>query len=155
MAGVNSIQSVGQFTATYFNAGATFLGGSVIGLQGFKLEDTFISANQQMDNSKVICLVDGGAISLVNFVKAGKITINSLHFSTNPLDGDFVLIAQTLQALALSTGGILRFTTTLNGQVDPITFFGVTVANVPPLTLMGNDVPTYPVQLNYMDWKRV
>jgi hypothetical protein len=155
MASVNSIQSVGNFTATYSNPAALFLGGATISLQGFKLEDTFVNTDQALDNSKVVPLVNGGVITLVNGNKAGRLTINAIHFSADPLQGDLPLIAQTLQGLALSVGGVLRFTTGLNGTDDPITFFGVTIARVPPLILMGNDVPPYPCILDYQTWERV
>jgi hypothetical protein len=152
---VNSIQSVGNFTATYSNLAAAFLAGLTVSLQGFKLEDVFVTSEQELDNAKNVPLVNGGVITLVNAQKAGKLTINATHFSSDPTQGDFVLIAQLLQSAALSVGGLLRFTTGLNGSNDPITFFGVTIARVPPIMLAGNDVPAYPVVVAYQSWDRI
>ena len=151
----NSVQSVGQFTAVISALPLSVCGVAALSLQGFKLEDTFVTADQAMDNSKVIPLVNGGAISLVNNNKAGTLTIRATHFSALITDGDLYLLALQMQSLGLSVGVNLRFTTGLQGVDDPITFYGVTIARVPPIIIMGNDVAVYDVKLNYQTWAKI
>jgi hypothetical protein len=40
----------------------------------------------------------------------------------------------------------------MNGSTHKMIFSGVCVKNVPPLTLAGNDVPDYNVQLTYSNY---
>jgi len=144
--GVNSVQTVGNFTATFTHP---LLGGTAISLQGFKQDQQFFDSIQIMDNSKVIALVGGSTATLTNAVKAGTFTFNCVRISTDILQGDVVLIALTLQSLADSTGGLLRITYGLNGGTEAITYTQCTLKTVPPLKLAGNDLPDYPVVFNY------
>ena len=155
MPGTNVVQSVGSFTATYANSALSLLGGATIAMKGFKLEDTFVTSDQELDNAKNVPLVDGGVITLVNSQKAGRITINALHFSDDPLQGDITALGLALQDAALSVGGVIRFTSEFNGVVSAITFFNVTLARVPPIMIAGNDIPTYPVVFAYQYWQKV
>ncbi len=148
------VQSVGNFTATFRHP--LILSNAAISLKGFKLEDTFVTSAQQMDNSKLVPLVDGGTVTLTNSMRAGRVTINALRVTnsiTDPTTGDLPLIAMTLQGLSDNVGGTLVFSypVTLNGTdvTQTITFHYVTVVTVPPLIMAGNDIIVYPVVLNY------
>ncbi len=114
---VNSVQTVGNFTATFVHP---LLGGASISLQGFKQDQQFFDSVQTMDNSKVIPLVGGSTASLTNAVRSGSFTFNCVRISNTINDGDVVLIALTLQALADSQGGVLRITYGLNGNNEAI-----------------------------------
>ena len=117
--GTNFVQTVGNFNAAFSHP--LVLAGAAVNLKGFKLEDVFIHTDQLMDNSKMIPLVDGGTVTITNSVLAGRLTINALRVS-NPqsggfsgqnftdLSGDFILIANFLQALGDYVGGTLTLT---------------------------------------------
>lgn len=156
MAGTNSVQTVGDFVATFSHPNV--LGGAQITLKGFKLEDTFISTAQAIDNSKLIPLVDGGTVSLTNPIRAGKLTINALRIQNalNPASGDMILIASSLleAGVADSQGGTISFSFGFNGVQEKITFNTVTLVSCPPITLAGNDLPVYPVVWNYASFTR-
>jgi hypothetical protein len=138
-------------------------------LKGFKLEDVFVHTDQLLDNSKMIPLVDGGTCTITNALLAGRITINALRVA-NPasggysgqtftdLSGDLILIANFLQALGDWTGGSLTLTYSVGasgvGGTAGITFNAVTVARCPPAIIAGNDLPVYPVVLNYASFTR-
>ena len=158
MAGVNSIQTVGDFVATMSHP--SVLNGTQLTLKGFKLEDTFVSSAQAVENSKLIPLVDGGTVQLTNSVSAGRLTINALRV-TNTLDtsgvsGDIVLIASTLQTagVADSQGGTINFSFGFNGKKESITFYDVTLVSGPPILLAGNDLPVYAIVWNYSHYER-
>jgi len=148
------IQTVGNFTSIFSHP--LILAAAQITLKGFKLEDTFVSAAQSMDNSKRIPLVDGGTIAITNAVLAGILTINALRVSKtmNIADGDLPLIATTLQGLADSVGGTLTLSYGFLAATESITFHDVTVVSCPPIILAGNDVPVYPVMLGYSHFTR-
>lgn len=151
----NTVQTVGGFTAVFNHP---LIVGSPIPLKGFKLEDTFIHTDQLLDNSKLIPLVDGGTCTITNAMIAGKLTINALRVSDNYLDGDLIVIANLLQALGDNVGGTLKLTYgfSVNGSANnsSITFTSVTVARCPPAIIAGNDLPVYPVILNYASYVR-
>lgn len=152
----NTVQTTGGFTAIFTHP--LIAAGAAIPLKGFKLEDTFIHTDQLLDNSKLIPLVDGGTVTITNAMIAGKLTINALRVSTNYLDGDLIIICNTLQALGDYVGGQLKLTYgfSVNGSSnnDSITFNGVTVARCPPAIIAGNDLPVYSVVLNYANFVR-
>ena len=158
MAQNNTIQTVGGFNPTFthhlLNAGGQF------SLKGFKLEDVFVHTDQLMDNSKMIPLVDGGVCVITNAMLAGRITINCLRVGLSTLDpgcmyGDLILAANFLQAVGDSYGGTLALNYTVNGNPVQIQFLGVTVARCPPAIIAGNDLPVYPVVLNYCSYTRM
>ena len=67
---------------------------------------------------------------------------------------DLVFLAQIQQAQpgGDSTGATLTVDFMFCGLHTTIEFQGVTVANVDPLGLAGNDAVNYNVQLNYLNW---
>jgi hypothetical protein len=156
----NTVQTVGQFTAVFAHSSLWANNGSV-NLKGFKLEDVFIHTDQLLDNSKMIPLVDGGVAVITNAMVAGRLTINTLRTSSctnpisssntfnDPLGGDLVIIANYLQMLGDSIGGTLTLKYYVNNALITVAFQNVTVARCPPLILAGNDLPVYPVVLNY------
>jgi hypothetical protein len=165
--GVNFVQTVGNFAASFLHP--LVLGGTPITLKGFKLEDVFVHTDQLLDNSKMIPLVDGGTCTITNALLAGRLTINALRVA-NPasggytgqsftdLSGDLILIANFLQALGDWTGGSLTLSFSVGasgvGSTEGITFNAVTVARCPPAIFAGNDLPVYPVVLNYTSFTR-
>ncbi len=146
----NSVQSVGN--STYSFTHPLINGGVAINLTGIKLEAQYFKARQMVDNSKVVLLVDGSAITLTNTARAGSFTITAVHGGNVVTDGDIVLIARQLQLLGDSLGGQLRVATAINGQTDAVTLVGVTLKVFDLLLLAGNDIPEYPVEFNYQDW---
>lgn len=146
------IQTVGDFTAILNHP--LVAGGVSISLKGFKLDDTFVTAAQDMDNSKRIALVDQGTVAITNAMKMGKITFNAVRVSQNFLDGDLILIANLLQSLADNVGGLLRISYGFAGVTESVTFLGIALVSAPPLVLAGNDLPTYPIVFGYSDFVR-
>jgi hypothetical protein len=147
MAGKHTIQSVGGQTVTIQHP--LVAGGAAISLKGFKLEENFLDSNQLIDNVKRVVLSNGDTAALTNNITAGDLTINAVRVSDNYLDGDVILIAQMLQQLGDSVGGVIRITIPMDGKVISITYWGVVVKSVPSVKLAGNDVVTYPVVLSY------
>ncbi len=148
---LNPIQTVGNFTSTIAHP---LLGGAVISMQGSLLDATFITTQQMMDNSKRKALVGGSTIALTNNILAGEITYRCVRISDVITDGDIVLIASTLQALADSVGGTISITYGLNGNTERFTLLGCVVKSCPPLLLAGNDLPEYTVVFSYSSWIR-
>ena len=154
----NSVQTVGGFNPTLvhplINAGAQ------VNLKGFKLEDVFVHTDQLMDNSKMIPLVDGGVCVITNAMLAGRLTINCLRVGLSTLEtpnvyGDLILISNYLQGLGDSVGGTLTLNYKVNALSVQVQFLGVTVARCPPAIIAGNDLPVYPVVLNYCSYTRM
>jgi hypothetical protein len=148
--GKHSIQSVGGATAIFQHP--LILAGAAIALSGFKLEEMFYESEQDVENSKRVYLVDGGSAALTNTIRGGTLTISACRKSQKLEEGDIILIAQTLQALGDSQGGMIRITIPMDGEILAYTFIGVTVKKVPPVKLAGNDVATYPVVFSYADY---
>lgn len=146
------IQTVGDFTAILNHP--LIAAGASISMKGFKLDDTFVTTAQGMENSKRIALVDQGTVAITNAMKMGQLTFNAVRVSQNYLDGDVILIGTMLQGMADNIGGLIRITYGFAGLTESITFFGVTLVSVPPLTLAGNDLPIYPVVFGYSDFVR-
>lgn len=150
MAGRNSVQSVGN--STYSFTHPLINGGVSVNISGIKLESEYLKARQIVDNSKVVLLVDGSAITLTNTARAGMFTMNVADTGLAITDGNLVEIARTLQQTGDSNGGSLRVATSFNGATKAITLIGVTLKVFDLIILAGNDVPTYPVEFNYQDW---
>lgn len=146
----NSVQSVGN--STYTLTHPLLNGGQAVNITGIKLDAEYLSAKQQVDTSKVVLLVDGSAITLTNTAKAGMVTISAVDNGGTVGDGNLVACARELQQVGDSLGGSLRVATTINGIVNAITMLGLTLKTFDLLKLAGNDIPTYPVELNYQDW---
>lgn len=146
----NTVQSVGN--STYTLTHALINSGQAVNITGIKLETQYLKARQQVDNSKVVLLVDGSAITLTNTARAGQVTINVVDNGDTVANGNLVAAARELQQVGDSLGGQLRVATLINGVVNAITLLGVTLKVFDLLVLAGNDVPEYPIELNYQDW---
>lgn len=157
-----TIQAVGNFSAKYTSSVLKTLkdsdgqytgidpNGSIY-LVGFKLESVIVSASQQIDNSKVIPLVNGDSITLTNICKAGTLSFNASRTAGGLNDGDCVSVFDYVRSQG-DVGGTLELSWLMNGATHTMIFSGVCVKNVPPLTLAGNDVPDYNVQLTYSNY---
>ena len=157
-----TIQAVGNFSAKYTsevlrtlrNADSQYSGidenGSIF-LVGFKLESVIVSAAQQIDNAKVIPLVNGDSITLTNICKAGTLSFNASRTAGGLNDGDCVSVLDYVRSQG-DVGGRLELSWLMNGATHKMIFSGVCVKNIPPLTLAGNDVPDYNVQLTYSNY---
>lgn len=157
-----TIQAVGNFSAKYTsdvlktlrNSDGQYSGidenGSIY-LVGFKLESVIVSAAQQIDNAKVIPLVNGDSITLTNICKAGTLSFNASRTAGGLNDGDCVSVFDYVRSQG-DVGGRLELSWLMNGATHKMIFSGVCVKNIPPLTLAGNDVPDYNVQLTYSNY---
>ena len=157
-----TIQAVGNFSAKYTSPVLKTLAendsqytgidsNGAIYLVGFKLESVIVSASQQIDNSKVIPLVNGDSITLTNICKAGTLAFNASRTAGGLNDGDCVAVFDYVRSQG-DVGGTLELSWLMNGKTHSMIFSGVCVRNVPPLTLAGNDVPDYNVQLTYSNY---
>lgn len=148
--GRNSVQAVGNSTYTYQHP--LINGGVPVNLINFKLEMEYINAKMLVPNSKVVLLVDGSAITLTNTARAGEVTTSCADAGGIP-DGNPVAIARELQQLGDSVGGSLRIAQLRDGVVFALTLLFVTFKTGPLLTIAGNDIPTYPLEWCFQDWK--
>ena len=150
-----TIQAVGNFSAKYTSPVLKTLAqndsNGAIYLVGFKLESVIVSASQQIDNAKVIPLVNGDSITLTNICKAGTLAFNASRTAGGLNDGDCVSVFDYVRSQG-DVGGTLELSWLMNGATHKMIFSGVCVKNVPPLTLAGNDVPDYNVQLTYSNY---
>lgn len=147
-------------------------------LAGFRLDSEFIRAAQQIASSAVIPLLGGGGLALTNNNRTGTLTVNCTRSSSPDIAGnmkmtgnnvagglfgagvaggeyyDMSLIAQYQQGQTGgdSFGSTITVVFDFNGMGIRVAFLGVTVANVAPLVLSGNDASDYGVELNYLDW---
>lgn len=147
---------------------------------GFRLDGEFLRAVQQIASSVQIPILGGGAVALTNNNRSGSLSINCTKVSTpngtgtstnpygamyKPVNGaaigsedpkafDLVFLAQAQQAQigGDSIGATLSVIFEFCGLRTVISFEGVTVANVDPIGLSGNDAVNYNVQLNYLNW---
>lgn len=154
MPGPNVVQTVGDFTLTLIHP--LIQAGAAITLQGFLMDQEFLTTQQILDNVKRKVLVGGGTVALTNNVKAGDLTLNCIRISQtgNLLDGDVVQIASYLQDVADSQGGLLRAVYGFNGANEAINFLSCLLKSGPPLKLAGNDVPVYPIVFSYGTYVR-
>lgn len=157
-----TIQAVGNFTAKYTSGVLKTLAASdkdaypniingTVYLTGFKLESVLCTADQQIDNAKVVPLINGDSITLTNICKAGTLSFNASRTAGSLNDGDCVSVFDYVRSQG-DTGGALELSWLMNGAIHHIIFSGVCVKRVPPLNLAGNDVPDYNVQLTYANY---
>jgi hypothetical protein len=157
-----TIQAVGNFSVKYTSPvlktlkenDTQYTGidkNGAIYLVGFKLESVIVSSSQQIDNSKVVPLVNGDSITLTNICKAGTLSFNASRTAGGLNDGDCVSVFDYVRSQG-DVGGTLELSWLMNSAVHKMIFSGVCVKNVPPLTLAGNDVPDYNVQLTYSNY---
>lgn len=149
-----------------------------LSLAGFRLDSEFLRANQQIASSIVIPILGGGGVALTNNNRTGTLSINCTKVSVpnsadnsklemtkgagmGPVDGsdvyDLVTIAQIQQAQpgGDSSGATVVVAFNFCDITVAVEFQGVTVANVDPLALTGNDAASYNVQLNYLNWTMI
>ena len=164
-----TIQNVGNFSILYTSAalgsvaGLTVNGVSYTGitkntdqsgsvyLTGFKLESVMVSAEQQIDNSKIIPLVNGDSITITNLCKAGILTFTASRTAAGLNGGDAVSVFDFVRSQG-DDGGTLEISWRMNGKDHKIIFSGVCVQRCPPLAMAGNDVPEYPITLTYSNY---
>lgn len=157
-----TIQAVGNFTVKYTSSVLATLAendskyqGSItngsIYLTGFKLESMIVSASQQIDNAKVVPLVNGDSITLVNICKAGTLAFNASRTASGIEGGDCVAVFDYVRSQG-DVGGRLEISWLMNGEQKKVIFSGVCIKQCPPLMLAGNDVPDYNVQLTYSNY---
>ena len=149
---IHGIQSVGKISMLYKHqdlVDAGYGGSGGIYLTGFKLDSSFLDDNQLMDNSKIIALLNGDTISLVNSNMSGTLKFSVVRTAAGIADGDVVKISQFLKQIGSSKGGTLIITYELLGILVTTTIYNTTVKNVPAIRLAGNDLPDYGVQWNY------
>lgn len=150
MAGRNPVQTVGN--SVYTLTHALLNGGAPINIVGLKLEANYFKAKQVVDNSKMVLLVDGNAITLTNNARATRFTMMAVDTGGSIADGNLVACCRALQGLGDSIGGTFRVATLINGLTAAITFLTVTFATGDLLNLAGNDVPDYSMEFNSADW---
>ena len=164
-----TIQNIGNFSILYTSsalgsvAGKTVNGVSYSGitsnsdgsgsvyLTGFKLESVMVSAEQQIDNAKVIPLVNGDSITITNLCKSGILTFAASRTAAGLKGGDAVSVFDFVRSQG-DDGGTLEIAWRMNGNDHKIIFSGVCVQRCPPLTLAGNDVPEYSITLTYSNY---
>lgn len=147
---VSQVQSVGDFSLVWTHP--LLNGGNGVGLVGFKVAGDVLDSDQEMDNSRVVVLIGGVAVTLTNAVRAGTLRLTAVKTTGVVAAGDVVAACQQLQQSGDNQGGQLRASWSQNGQLQSRTFLGVTVKRCKPLHIMGNDVGEYDVQLAYQDW---
>jgi hypothetical protein len=140
--------------------------GAGVEVAGFRLDSEFLRAVQQIATSVMIPILGGGGMALTNNNRTGTLTINCSRVST-PLPAadmsglangaiayDLVLLAQCQQAAAGgdSLGSTIIVTFQFSGKTTKVIFDHCTIAKVDPLALAGNNVPSYGVEINYLNW---
>ena len=118
-------------------------------LTGFKLESVLISTDQQIQNAKLIPMLNGDSMTLTNTHKAGILTIACTRTSAGIKGGDIIAVADFIRTQGDSYGGSLEVSWTRNGQDKKITFKKVCVVQCPPFKYAGNDLPDMDVKLSY------
>ena len=146
----NTVQTVGNLTISFIHP--LISGGAAITLKGFKMEGDLVTSTQQMMNSKLVPLIGGDTATLTNNVRAGKLTLNAVRTSGVAAQGDIVAIADLLQSLPDSSGGVMVFSWSQNSATQTKTFLAVTHESHEPLKIQGNDIATYACTFNYADY---
>lgn len=118
-------------------------------LTGFKLESVLLSSDQQIQNAKLIPLLNGDTMTLTNSHKAGTLSIACTRTSAGITGGDLISVADFVRSQGDSDGGTLEVSWTRNGQDKKLTFKKVCVAQCPPIKYAGNDLPDMDVKLTY------
>lgn len=155
---VHGVESIGNVVITIKHplllrlgqaSGYESLNSGSIALTGFKLESTFLTTDQSLDNSKIIPLLNGDTMSLTNSNKSGSITFACTRTAAGITGGDMIAIFDYIRSQGDSYGGSLFVNWVLNAIPREIEFKAVTVAKCPPITLAGNDLPDLSVVLNF------
>lgn len=162
MTGQHSVIAAGDFQVNFEFAAVN--GGAQTTINGFKLEGTMVSAQQLLDNSKIVALANGNTVTVTNTNNSGSLTFNvtdtDIDTTTKASDGSpeggsgtqsLIGYAMALKRAGDSRGGIITITNKVNGADVTRTFYSCTLRSCPPLILAGNDVPDYQVVFNYGD----
>jgi hypothetical protein len=118
-------------------------------LTGFKLEDSVIRTEGAIQNAKLIPLLNGDTMTLVNSNKSGILTLACTRTAAGIKGGDIVDTMDFIRSQGDSSGGSLEISWQRNGQPKKLTFSTVCVMDCPPLQLDGNDLPSYGIKLTY------
>jgi hypothetical protein len=146
----NTTQSVGKFTAVFSHP--LINGGASTSLTGFKLDSTFFSTAQSVENSKRVPLVDNTTAGLTNSQKSGRITWTCTRTTSSNGSSDVMTVSRLMVAAGDSIGGTLTITTSINGTDEKVIYYNCTSASNPPQILAGNNVPDYTVIWDYADF---
>lgn len=144
--GTHTVIAAGQFSVTLTHP--LWNGGVPTTINGFRQDGQMVSAQQLMDNSKVIALANGSSITITNSNGAGSLTF-SVTKTGEP--GDMATIANLLKKSGDSVGGTIRITQEVNGKTEGTTFTACTVKSCPPVIIQANDASDYQVVWNYGD----
>ena len=157
-----TIQNVGNFSILYTSSTLGSIAGLTINnvsfkgitknsdksgsvyLTGFKLDSIMVSTEQQIDNSKVIPLVNGDSITITNLCKSGTLSLTASRTAAGLGGGDAVSVFDFVRSQG-DNGGMLEISWRMNNKDHKIIFSGVCVQRCPPLNMAGNDVPDYPI----------
>ena len=164
-----TIQNVGNFSILYTAAALGSVAGLIVNgvsytgitknadgsgsvyLTGFKLESILVSTEQQIDNSKLVPLVNGDSITITNLCKSGTLTFTASRTAAGLNGGDAVSVFDFVRSQG-DDGGTLEISWRMNGKDHKIIFSGVCVRRCPPLVMAGNDVPDYSITLTYSNY---
>ena len=144
---ISQVQSVGDFSAVYTHP--LIAGGAAVSWVGFKVEGSIVGSDQMMDNAKVVALVGGIVVIITNRVQAGTLRWTVVRTSGQMAQGDVVSAAHYLQSIGDNVGGNLRVSWGQNGQTAWWNSPLVVVRRIKALEIMGNDVPSYDLELEY------
>ncbi len=117
-----------------------------------RLNDTFFNAQPLQDNALMEVLVDGSTITITNHIMAGRATLQVLPTTNLVKDGDLVAIAPFIMSAKDNVGGVLARRRFVSAGTLTRIYYGVTFANFPHDTDMGNGVPVYPITMLYAGW---
>jgi hypothetical protein len=117
-----------------------------------RLNDTFLDAVPQQDNSSQEVLVDGSTITITNHLLSGRMTLQVVPTTGIVGTGDFIAALHLIVASKDDIGGTLTVIQYIKGVRRVTVFYGVSVQNVPHLRLAGNSVVPYTAQLLYSGW---
>jgi len=133
-------------------------GATTFTAKGLKLDDVFVNSSQLVDSSKRVVFVDGSTGALVNKVTAGTITLRSSVVGTTIDSGDLITLAGLIQKTPPTSGVKISVSySASNGTVPSVVtwvFTMCTLVRMTPITLAGNDVPSYDVMFSYDDYSR-
>ena len=121
-------------------------------LTGFKLESVLVSTDQQIQNAKLIPMLNGDSMTLTNTHKAGILTIACTRTSAGITGGDLIAVCDFIRSQGDSYGGELIVSWTRNGEDKSNEIQKVCVVQCPPFKYAGNDMPDMDVKLSYADY---
>lgn len=117
-----------------------------------KLDGTFFEATPNQDSAKQTVLIDSSTVTICNRLLNGTISMPVVRTTGLVSTGDFISALQLIKSVGDGVGGLLYKTDYINGKAITKLYYGVTVKSVPDDVSMGNEVPTYNVQLYYAGW---